>query len=319
MIKTKIGVLLGVLAVSCGVSADINKGLIAYYPFEGSANDKSVNKNHGVQSGGITYVDGVIGKAARFDGVDDYIAIEPKSNVSSIGDFTISVWTYLYDDVGQPIRKGRQYIFDGHTHSNATDSDLYRYGFNLIYDVDSNSQTTIHDSIQYGVGSRYVNAPYLEQNTAFAVNNKWVHHVFIRKGNLDYTYINGKLLKSTYSKNYNSDSLLNMQHTWFIGTATGNSACCDGVNYSYFGVLDDVRIYNRALNGSEISDLANAGLSVSGTVKSLGPHTVTCKNETTGQVVDIVATKATVYNCESKGLNVNVGETASIFIKGVVR
>ncbi len=85
------------------------------------------------------------------------------------------------------------------------------------------------------------------------------------------------------------------------------------------GYIDELRVYNRNLTASEVQDLYNAGVPISGTIKSLGSHTVTCKNETTGQVINIISTVATSYNCELKGLKVNPGETASIFIRGTVR
>jgi hypothetical protein len=53
--------------------ADINDGLLAYYPLDANANDASGNRNHGLENGGVSYVTGVIGQAASFDGIDDFI------------------------------------------------------------------------------------------------------------------------------------------------------------------------------------------------------------------------------------------------------
>ncbi|GAB4542817.1 MAG: hypothetical protein Kow0063_35320 [Anaerolineae bacterium] len=87
-------------------------GLVAYYPLDGNANDESGNGNHGKEYGGLEYVEGRVGQAAYFDGVDDYIEIIPQGSVSVFGDFTISAWTYLEDwkkQVSADI--DRQYIF----------------------------------------------------------------------------------------------------------------------------------------------------------------------------------------------------------------
>ncbi len=44
-----------------------------------------------------------------------------------------------------------------------------------------------------------------------------------------------------------------MQHAWFIGTFAGNNShATGGMNYSFDGKIDDIRVYNRALNESEI-------------------------------------------------------------------
>jgi len=43
----------------------LTEGLVAHYEFEGNANDSSGNGNHGTEHGGVSYVDGVIGKAIK--------------------------------------------------------------------------------------------------------------------------------------------------------------------------------------------------------------------------------------------------------------
>ena len=53
--------------------SDVTDGLVAYYSFEGNAKDMSSNGNDGTEHGGITYVNRISGKAARFDGIDEYI------------------------------------------------------------------------------------------------------------------------------------------------------------------------------------------------------------------------------------------------------
>lgn len=236
--------------------ADLNEGLVAYYPFNGNANDESGNGNHGVEYGGLSYTDGVVEEAGNFDGVDDFIEITPSSDVSAIGDFAISVWTYLIDwkEQSGPPRLDRHYIFDGASHSKTVTSDFKRPGFALLYDGSSNTQE-IHDSIDYNDSS------FLEQNTKISIKGAWHHHVFMRIGDTDYTYFDGKLIASTYYKNNKRSDLLNMQHNWFIGTFSGNNpnyyAIQEGFNYSFYGLLDEMYIHNRALSESEIQQLYN--------------------------------------------------------------
>jgi len=58
-------------------------------------------------------------------------------------------------------------------------------------------------------------------------------------------YQNGYLVSTAYNSNLGADSNCNL--------TIGNSA-----NYEpFYGALDDVRIYNRELNQSEITYLAN--------------------------------------------------------------
>ena len=58
---------------------DFNTGLIAYYPFNGNANDESGNGNDGTVSGATLAADrfGMLNNAYAFDGIDDYIGINP--------------------------------------------------------------------------------------------------------------------------------------------------------------------------------------------------------------------------------------------------
>lgn len=104
------------------------------------------------------------------------------------------------------------------------------------------------------------------------------------------------------------------------GFILGREQDCVGGCFSqpqdFNGVIDEVRIYNRILSTSEINELYNLAVPVNGTIKSLASHTVDCKNETTGQVVNISASKTTTYDCEAKGLKVSVGDSIAIVIKG---
>src|SRR5580698_7485703 len=67
-------------------SSDVNltKGLIAYYPFNGNANDASGNKLNGSVVGGVTFTNDASGKAnsaVTFDGSTGYIIIPDNSGI----------------------------------------------------------------------------------------------------------------------------------------------------------------------------------------------------------------------------------------------
>ncbi len=104
-----------IMLALCGfhapADAGLKDGLVAYYPFNGNANDESGNGNNGTEYGGLTYANGQIGKASKFDGIDDFIEIKPNSNMSAVGDFSISVWTNLSDFKEQSSKKETDSIF----------------------------------------------------------------------------------------------------------------------------------------------------------------------------------------------------------------
>jgi hypothetical protein len=77
------------------VLADLNDGLVAYYPFDGNANDESSNRHDGTVNGPTLTEDrfGNANSAYSFDGVNDFIEIA-NSDTLEIGyhDYTIAAW-----------------------------------------------------------------------------------------------------------------------------------------------------------------------------------------------------------------------------------
>ena len=75
--------------------ADLNDGLVAFYPFNGNADDESGNGHHGTVSDATLVPDrfGNLDSAYYFDGVDDYISIENNEDFQpGLGDYSVSVW-----------------------------------------------------------------------------------------------------------------------------------------------------------------------------------------------------------------------------------
>ncbi len=81
----------------CGAGKNCNNGVcktpIAYYNFEGNADDVSGNGNNGNRDGG-KFETGEIGQSYSFDGVDNHIVIPYDSDFNLRDDFTISAWVY---------------------------------------------------------------------------------------------------------------------------------------------------------------------------------------------------------------------------------
>ena len=71
-------------------------GLVAWYPFNGNANDESGNGNNGqLQNGAALTTDrlGIENSASFFDGIDDHISLPGQfNNGQTLPEFTISIW-----------------------------------------------------------------------------------------------------------------------------------------------------------------------------------------------------------------------------------
>ena len=95
VIRKKLSIaLLALLHFSLISKAQVNlqEGLVAYYPFNENANNKSGNNNDGVVNGTALTIDKFANSNAAysFDGVDDFIEIEDKLNFNFSQPITIS-------------------------------------------------------------------------------------------------------------------------------------------------------------------------------------------------------------------------------------
>jgi len=86
--------------------------LIAYWSFDGGdTRDDSGNGHHGTAHNGITYENGILGQAASFDGIDDYITIAHDSVFNGDTGISISLWLFI-DEMGLPITDYTKRIID---------------------------------------------------------------------------------------------------------------------------------------------------------------------------------------------------------------
>jgi len=140
----------------------------------------------------------------------------------------------------------RQYIFNGHKHSKTARSDLTRDGFNIVYDW-----TKKNTEIYMGGLNK---SGFMEISTTIPKKNTWAHLILKRFEGYNYLYVNGELR----TKEANKIGVMDMYHSLFLGTASGNNPyATSGKNFSFNGKIDDVTIYNRALSDKEILQLSS--------------------------------------------------------------
>ncbi|MFA5099004.1 MAG: LamG domain-containing protein, partial [Candidatus Paceibacterota bacterium] len=203
--------------------------LVGYWKFDeasGTLYDSSGKGNNGTQSGGVTYgATGKIGNALSFDGIDDYVDVGNKSSLNIIGAITIIAL------VKPNISTGQQGIIG--TYSTNTAYSLYfrhEIGADIGYWVnpDGTNRYSMVGTIDYG---------------------SWTQVAITWDGTNLKSYLNGNFLSSSISNNSVSRSFQGV----YIGYNTGL-----GSPKYLSGVLDETRIYNRALSAAEISALYNA-------------------------------------------------------------
>ena len=226
----------------------LSKGLVAYYPFDGNANDESGYGNSGTLDGAVLTAGrhGVPGTAYFFDGIDDEVAIQPAEPLTGIeGAVTVTAWIYN-EGLGAPTYGSQdlQGIFGPATYL-AWDSDG---GFGLrLYDGN-------HDSVNSRRYSFTVGAPRQDLDSAsIAPEDRWDFVVASYDGNTMRIFRNGLLDASqvvgpglTRGMNYGGNYFTIGQ---FVDWSAGTQRC------PFHGKIDDVRVYNRALNEAEVGQL----------------------------------------------------------------
>jgi len=81
--------------------------LVAYYEFEGTANDNSGNGLNGTAVGDPIFVAGKFGQAISLDGIGDYVEIAGYKGILGPNDFSITAWIKTTADAGALVGWGK--------------------------------------------------------------------------------------------------------------------------------------------------------------------------------------------------------------------
>ena len=229
------------------VDVNLSNGLIAYYEFEGDANDSSGNGNDGVEYGGVSYVDGMIGQAGSFDGVDDYVIGNKILPFNGQSKYSISGW--FNTNSGGEIFKSTS---NGVGTSRSGGISLTIGSSNGFFGIGISSD---------GVDNRFGVSSQLKDYK----DNNWHYFIVEYDGSLNNDgvrlFIDGiEQFLSKATGVYAQDSISLEGSEWSKEIQIGRTDDLTGISY-YKGKIDDLRIYNRALNEAEIKALYEMGQS----------------------------------------------------------
>jgi hypothetical protein len=217
------------------ISGTLNNGLIAYYPFNGNAEDRSGNNNNGVISGATLSSD-IFGHpkcAYYFNGLNNYISLKPADNFVGLNNYSISLWV-------KP-------------------TVITTNGGGVIYGLGSSSYGPVHGltyqssatlfSGSYNVGTNPIQS--YSKSCCYNPNN-WIYVVVTRDNSIINLYIDGILIPSQ------ATSMINGQNADYgsspFAAILGGRSSLDSQNF-FTGVIDEVRVYNRVLSENEITTL----------------------------------------------------------------
>lgn len=252
----KIGFVLLFLHNIAFAQVDLNKGLKAYYPFNGNANDASGNNNNPVFNNATLTADrqGNPNSAYHFNGKDNFMRIPNKPSLNFANQITLSVMvrpTGFYYDICHAsciLSKGGGNYNTGF-YALRFDDALFTNGQGCSGDQLTDS---IHHNFR-GTGTTYTTyEPYIKKD-------QWYSVVYTNDGATAKLYVDCDL---KYLVNF-PETFINSEDL-YIGKS----------NDPFFpfwlnGDLDEIRIYDRALNTDEIALLCN---NKKDTVKTKAPE-----------------------------------------------
>ena len=219
--------------VTIGSSVNLTNGLLAWYPFNGNANDESGNGNDGTVNGATLTADrnGNNNSSYSFDGIDDFIVMNSNNNELDLFEnccLSIAAWINIDNT-------DKQYgIF--------TNSNYNETSQQYALKVDSNSK------LYFLSGDGLFESNGLNFSTSNIDVSSWTHVVVSYDGNTLKLYLNGSL---DFENEITDDFPETPSSSAFIGNSWGSN------NDLFPGRIDDIGIWNRALTETEIQALYN--------------------------------------------------------------
>ncbi len=215
-----------------------NSGLVAAYGFEETSGttvtDASGNGNHGTINEAARITAGKFGKALQFDGINDWVTANDSTSLALSTGMTLEAWVYPQSQASW------------------NTVIMKESSAGLSYALYANDDRNLPGSY-VSIGS---DRPVTGTNGLPV--NQWTHLVSTYDGQYQRLYVNGVEVAQS------AQSGLFDQSTGVLRIG-GNSVWGE-----YFkGYIDEVRIYNRALSATEVSNNLKTAVSATSTPPQL--------------------------------------------------
>ncbi len=220
-------------------------GLVGMWTFDGptiygtTVYDQSGHYATGTMTGanGLPKpVAGINGQALSFDGADDYVSVTQNSSLPIYNQTVYSVSAWVKGSAGQNAKK----VFSEGDTTN----------FVASFSISTALQASSKKVSIYIRDDAYVVKLSYKASTLDVFDDTWHYITWVDNNGTAQLYVDGALDSTNY--NY-TRSTLTLNNTVIgainLGSFTGN----------FFGLIDEVRIYSRALSASEIKGLYNLG------------------------------------------------------------
>jgi hypothetical protein len=259
---------------------DVCDGLVAYYPFFGNARDTSGNSLDGLVKGATltTDRDGNENRAYKFNGktfdngTTTHIELPLSSLTQNIEQSDYSVVAWVKPESDPPGSLDNWYAY-GMIHSY---SSIHDYGLRYHWS----------NCFEMGNPVFYDNQTEISWGGASACQkdfNQYYHVVGVGDSTNGNTkiYVNGKLEHTRTWENSGKPDPSKVNKKWFIGSMNPTSVTNP---LTMEGVIDEIRMYNRALTSSEVETIYR-GTPSDNTTPEMRKTTATCSRVCDGLVL----------------------------------
>ncbi len=226
--------------------ADLNEGLVAYWDFDegsGSVVYDSAGDHDGTING-ATWVEGISGNALSFDGVNDWVEIPDAADFAFANQsVSFSTWVQIYDNINHY----RDYIVLEDDHDGYPRLGLAK--LRSGYDGGRVYAQVVNEAMQSCIAMSIDDGETLPKF-------QWMHlaAVFDHENSLLTLYLDGDVQESVPLVSFD------MSVASDLGLHLGRSFLYGAGSYGWHkGLLDEVRIYDRALSPAEVGELYAGG------------------------------------------------------------
>ncbi|MEK6794437.1 MAG: LamG domain-containing protein [Spirochaetota bacterium] len=232
MIRTALRIIMGIGA-ACLLSAQTEEGLLAYWSFDEAEGQTAKDAGPWKMAGAVknaVRVEGKKGSALKFNGKDAVVDMGNKEPLNVISDLTIEFWmkASAAGNDGNPysgvITKFEPVAPNGE-------------GYDIIVHKDGQLRACVRGPGRIDTGPR----------GAKVLDGAW-HHIVVTATKLSVSlYIDGALSGGTATGSWESSP---SKMPFLIGARSGVA--------NFNGLLDEVRLYSRALTADEVKARYNA-------------------------------------------------------------
>ena len=213
-------------------------GLVGWWPGDGNADDR-VDGRHGTLVNGAAFSPGVVGDAFSLDGMDDRVDIPLEGGVFTTG-LTVDAWVRPNSIKPDSRVVGREFH-----------PVVCTYPF-VVFDIDLRGDTG--NRAVFFVATSDAVLHQITGTSAIPIG-AFTHLAGTYDGSVARLYVNGVLENSLTVFGTLQDSL----EAVVVGNAGNSCRPVGGGLVEFDGLIDEVELYGRALDASEIQSIFNAG------------------------------------------------------------